>query len=149
MNWTGPIELERLLDRPLANSKQRPPTSPGIYVVSTKPWASRGPTSDGSILYVGQGNVLRRRIGQLVAEMLGFTKDKASGGGLLHSGGHHLWHYCLAEETEPTKLFLGWSVVRGCLNCAEAKSARKLGPKLSRATPRCRKHPTKERRSQS
>lgn len=149
MNWRGPIKLEHLLARPLANSNQRPPASPGIYVVSAKPWASGGPTSRDSILYIGQGKVLRRRIGQLVAEMLGFTSDKASGGGLLHSGGHHLWHYCLKEEKEPTKLFVGWSVVRSCLNCAEAEIAGKLDPKLSRATPRCKEHGLKARRSRT
>src|ERR1700687_5924447 len=129
MNWQEPYLLRDWLSQPFLHRDRRPPESDGIYVLSERHW-NRQPEAQAGILYVGQAQFLRDRIGRLVAEILGFTGDNPSyGGSYYHSGGHRLWHgHCLKMNTEPIEFFLGWYAKPQCLDCGETGLIRLFSP---------------------
>ena len=120
--WTGACRISEYLTNVVRARDSRPPDSSGVYVVTERPWHEM-PAKTSGILFVGQAIYLRRRIGQLLCDLLGFTGDEYSDGEAYeHSGGHLLWHYyCIARAIEPSSLYLGWCSPCKCLDCAEAK----------------------------
>jgi hypothetical protein len=99
-----------------------------VYVVSERSWHLL-PNSEAIILYVGQAQHLRYRIGQLLPDLFGFTSDdRADREAYEHRGGHSLWHrYCVEFGIEPLNLYFAWCARCGCLDCSEA-SLRELMP---------------------
>jgi hypothetical protein len=120
MSWEGPYKIGDYLATVARSPWQRPPEAAGVYVISEKPWQSL-PTKAARILYVGQAAYLRYQIGRLLCDLLGFTGDNSSAEeAYQHKGGHSLWsHYCLPQQIEPVRLYLGWCTECLCLTCAE------------------------------
>jgi len=122
VNWAGPHEISAYLGSVTQLPSKRPPEAPGVYIVAEKPWRDWPADADG-ILCVGQAASLRYQIGRLMCDLLGFTSDNPSAEeAYQHKGGHSLWsHYCLPNQIEPVRLYLGWCSECLCLNCAETK----------------------------
>ena len=120
--WTGVCRIGDYLSNVIRDRDSRPPESSGVYVVSERPWHEM-PTKASGIIYVGQARYLRRRIGELLCDLLGFTGDDYSDGeAYAHRRGRVLWrYYCIAHAVEPSSLYLGWCSHCKCLDCAEAK----------------------------
>jgi len=120
--WTGACRIGDYLSNVIRDRDSRPPDSSGVYIVTERPWYEM-PAKTSGIIYVGQARYLRRRIGEMLCDLLGFTGDEYSGGEAYeHRGGHFLWHYfCIARAIEPSSLYLGWCSPCRCLDCAEAK----------------------------
>jgi hypothetical protein len=118
----GACQIAEYLETVVRSPDLRPPDAPGVYVISEQPWREM-PSKTSGILYVGQAMYLRRRIGQLLCDLMGFTGDEYSDReSYEHRGGHRLWHcYCLARGVEPSSLYVGWCSQCLCLDCAEAK----------------------------
>src|ERR1043166_6769325 len=64
--WEGPIQIGSV-----GINHLRPSEKAGLYVISKSYWNGL-PDTDAGILYVGQSNTLRRRIGEIVSVLLGF-----------------------------------------------------------------------------
>ena len=118
----GPYMIGDYLRNLIRHRDSRPPDASGVYFVSELPWYEI-PTRASGIIYVGQARYLRRRIGQLLGDLLGFTgDDHGDGEAYEHRGGHFLWHnYGVARELEPSRLYLGWCSPCACVDCAEVK----------------------------
>jgi len=117
-----------------------PDEDAGIYVVTQRQWFDE-PTQDAVVLYVG-GNTgrskrFRTRIGDLIADMLGFFGDETGH----HSGGQSLWDWCHRQQVKPLDLYIGWDTEVGCKRCAEKKAYEDLRPLLNKKRPsRCPEH---------
>jgi hypothetical protein len=103
----GLPELVTTLSNVTRDRESRPPDSSGVYVVAERPWREM-PTKTSGIIYVGQARYLRRRIGELLCDLLGFTGDDYSDSEAYeHRGGQILWHYYrIAHAVEPSSLYL-------------------------------------------
>ena len=125
--WVGPFRIQEYLCHVMRDRELRPPDAPGLYVLTERSWA-RAPAREANVLYVGQAQYLRYRIGQFFSELVGFTSDDSAGEeAYQHRGGHQLWHrFCLGRETEPTDLYLAWRTEPECLDCAQARLAELL-----------------------
>jgi hypothetical protein len=140
MKWEGPISIGEVVTNTL-----RPPESQGLYVVSKGKWTDE-PTKEAHVIYVGQAGILRRRVGELVAALLGF----APSGELryLHGKGRRIFNeLCHANGAESAKLYVGWTSVAGdeCLDYEEGRLFRAFyesGQLLFKKVPDCksRKH---------
>ena len=140
--WIGPFKIRDYLCHVVRDQQSRPPDSPGLYLLSQRPW-QHSPRGEAGVLYVGQAKYLRYRVGQFLSDLLGFTSDDpAAEEAHQHRGGHQLWHrYCLALETEPANLYLAWCTLAGCLDCAEAKLVELLPREWRPSTSRtCSQH---------
>jgi hypothetical protein len=126
--WAGPFMIGDYLGNVVRDRNLRPPDAPGVYVISERSWQLL-PNREAGILYVGQAQYLRYRIGQLLPDLFGFTSDdRADREAYEHRGGHSLWHrYCVETGVEPLNLFLAWHARCECLDCTEA-TLRELMP---------------------
>ena len=143
MAWSVPLKIIDYLSDPARQQHLRPPETPGVYVISERCWAGAEPAKSAGVLYVGQSGYLRYRIGQLSADMLGFTGDNPGySGSYYHSGGHQIWHHCLGHNAPAHLLYFAWYANCHCLDCAEIGLIRLLAPSLNRARPgTCVQHP--------
>ena len=118
--WAGPFRIGDFLNNVVRDQNLRPPDAPGVYTVSKRGWYGL-PTREAGILYVGQAQYLRYRIGQLLPDLFGFTSDdRADHEAYEHRGGHSLWHrYCVETGVEPFNLYFAWCPRPRCLDCAE------------------------------
>src|SRR5260370_21875095 len=141
--WVGSYRIGDYLSSVIQARDSRPRDSAGIYVVSERAWDEM-PCKSSEILYVGQARYLRRRIGALICDLLGFTGDEYSDGEAYeHSGGHFLWHYyCIAHAVEPLSLYVGWCSPCRCLDCAEAKLRELMDPRWNLYPTRSCEHHT-------
>lgn len=108
-SWQGPIQVKKV-----ATDSQRPSESPGVYIVSKRGWSGR-PTADAGILYVGKSDVLRWRVGALVAVLLGFgpEADRPREQRYLHGKGRRIFHEeCHSNVAESARLYIGWRYTR-------------------------------------
>jgi len=117
----GRFRFGEYLGNVVRDRNLRPRDAPGVYVVSERSWKLL-PNREAGILYVGQAQYLRYRIGQLLPDLFGFTSDdRADREAYEHRGGHSLWHrYCVEAGLEPLNLFLAWRARSECLDCTEA-----------------------------
>jgi hypothetical protein len=139
-SWVGPFRLREYLEKSVDDDQAWPPQRGGVYVVSSLVWRGQPSTTD-DLLYVGgntgESDRFITRIGDLIADMLGFWGDQTGH----HSGGIRLWEYCRENRINPLDLFLGWQVERPCVRCAEYDLFVALAPKLNRKRPaRCSVH---------
>ena len=120
--WAGPFRVGDYLANVVRDRNLRPPDAPGVYVVSERIWQVL-PNRQAGILYVGQAQHLRYRLGQLLPDLFGFTSDdRADREAYEHRGGHSLWHrYCVEAGIEPVNLHLAWCARCQCLDCAEER----------------------------
>ena len=120
--WEGVCRIGDYLSNVMRDRDSRPPESLGVYVLSERPWDEM-PTKASGIIYVGQARYLRRQIGELLCDLLGFTGDDyCDGEAYAHRRGQFLWrYYCIAHAVEPSSLYLGWCSPCKCPDCAEAK----------------------------
>jgi hypothetical protein len=138
--WVGPFRLRDYLEMAADPKQVRPPEYKGVYILSQRPWVGV-PTKDDSILYVG-GNTtewgyFRRRVGDLVADVLGFFNKEFGH----NPGGQSAWRFCRRNHLKPLDLYLGWVEGVHCPMCAEKEVYEKLGSALGRrAPPRCKIH---------
>lgn len=136
MPWNAPFKIGDYLSDPLVRTDLRPPAERALYIVSRQPWRSKLPDQRDSVLYVGQSNDVRYRLGQLIGDALGFTGDSPGySGSYYHSGGHRLWQYCLQEHVSVSTLFLAWYTSCVCLDCGEIALIGQLKPLLARGVP--------------
>ena len=134
MAWIGPFQLRRLLENSLKPGQPMPPEADGVYVVSLKQWTTQ-PTANDGILYVG-GNTgkskrFRTRVGDLVADMLGFYGSETGH----HSGGQTLCTHCREKGINPLNLWLGWRDRVACRRCAEIELFDALKPIKNKSRP--------------
>lgn len=121
--WTDPFPVRLLLDQCFCDD-QRPPCDHGVYVVTAKEWTGQ-PTKESRPLYVGgntgRGDRFRTRIGDLIADMFGFSTTTTG-----HScGGKKLYDWCRNNHVNPSKLFIGWADRNPwCPRCAEIEAIR-------------------------
>jgi hypothetical protein len=120
--WAGPFRIGDYLRNVVRDRNLRPPDAPGVYVVSERSWPVL-PNREAGILYIGQAQYLRYRIGQLLPDLFGFTSDdRADREAYEHRGGHSLWHrYCVEASVEPLNLYFAWCPRCRCLDCAEVR----------------------------
>jgi len=137
MSWEGPIKIGEI-----ASNDLRPPESQGVYVVSRSNWVEQ-PTKESSVIYVGQAGILRRRIGELVAALLGFAPSSERR--YLHGKGRRIFNEtCHAKIAESAELFVGWNPIKNgeCIDYEEAKLFHALhgsGELIFKKIPRCNK----------
>ena len=123
VHWEQPFQVRDLLKNCLDDAQPWPPVNNGVYVVSQDSW--RGfPKRKARILYVG-GNTGKSprfltRVGDLIADMLGFWWHS--------SGGQSLYMYCKENGLHPLDLYLGWAEGVPCSRCAETEVYWALGP---------------------
>lgn len=140
MNWIGPYKIQEFLAGMADKSLPAPPAKDGVYLVSERQWTNE-PTKDCVPLYVG-GNTgrsprFRTRMGDLIADMLGFFCDETGH----HTGGQSLRKHCLKNELNPLNLWIGWAEGVACGRCAEIEVVDKLNPTLNKKTPpACKQH---------
>lgn len=107
--WTRAYLIGDYLSNLIRDRDSRPPNSEGVFLVSERPWDEM-PSKFSGIVYVGQSESLRRRIGQLLCDLYDHHSD------------HFLWHHCCtARGLEPSRLYLGWGAPCRCPDCAEVK----------------------------
>ncbi len=139
MNWTGPFSIRDLLERSFELGPQIPEAE-SVYVVSRKRW-QQAPTPSCDPLYVGSNTGrsarFRTRIGDLIADLLGFfgnTTGHSSGGQSLHA-------FCRENDLHPHELFIGWLCECSCPRCTEYALVEQLHPRLNKVRPpRCKVH---------
>jgi len=140
MAWRGAYRIGSYIDTSIEDGHDWPPEHSGVYVVSVKRWRGQ-PTRRSGVLYIG-GNTgrsdrFRTRIGDLLADMLGFFGQSTGH----HSGGQSLWTWCVENRVNPLDLYLGWRTGVRCKRCAEARLFRDLQPLLNKHRPsRCAEH---------
>jgi hypothetical protein len=140
MSWKGPFHLRQYLDRSIAPDQVWPPEEGGVYLISRAAWQGQ-PDDAAGVLYVG-GNTgvsarFRTRIGDLIADLLGFWGDETGH----HSGGIRMWQYCYDNKINSLDLYLAWQDDLECPRCAEFTLYNELHPPLNRRHPnRCTKH---------
>lgn len=153
--WTGPIRVERLLKNVTDRTVPLPPDANGVYLVSRRKWTGE-PCVDSGVLYVGsttgKSNRFRTRVGDLLADLLGFYSE----GGLTghHSGGVALNKYCGKTRLDPQGLWIGWLEACCCPRCMEnavydlfVQSITEWRPKKSIRRPsRCKLHAERDLR---
>jgi hypothetical protein len=140
MNWEGPLRIGEV-----ATNTLRPPEGPGLYIISKEKWSER-PDSAAHVIYVGQAGILRRRAGELVAALLGFSPSGDNR--YLHGKGRRIFHeLCNSSVAEGAKLFVGWVPLKSgdCIDYEEAKLFRTFhggGELMFKKVPNCnnRKH---------
>jgi hypothetical protein len=136
--WVGSFTIEQLMSNCM-NDVFRPSASNSVYLVSKEPWESH-PSGGCDPLYVGGSTQLRFRIGDLIADMLGFFPPRH------HPGGQSLYDYCKRNSLSPLYLHIGWLDKCGCTECAEYYFWEELEPELNvRAPQRKCKHVGKGR----
>jgi hypothetical protein len=83
------------------------PGHKGVYVVTGKSWVA-APSERSDIWYVGtvknDSGRLCTRVGDLIADMLGFFSDKNGH----HSGGQSIFYLCDKLGIHPGDLWIGW-----------------------------------------
>jgi len=86
----------------------------------------------------GGSHRFRTRIGDLLADMLGFHGD----GKIEHSsGGRSLHIWSMKHRIKPLDLHLAWAEAPSCHRCLEVELHAALHPELNRVTPsRCPTH---------
>jgi hypothetical protein len=134
MKWVGPFKLRDLLENCINYKHPWPPEHNGVYVISRRTWVGK-PSKDSMPLYVGsttgQSKRFCTRVGDLIADMLGFYGDYTGH----HSGGESLHEFCRKNRINPLDLFLGWAEKCSCLRCAETIVFKRLSPKLNKKSP--------------
>jgi len=140
MPWHGPYQIRDYLERAIDDDVDRPPERSGVYVITKQAWKGR-PQSMSGVLYVG-GNTgrsarFRTRIGDLLADMLGFFGESTGH----HSGGQSLCNWCKAHRVNPLDLYIGWQSSVRCGRCAEMRLYEALKPELNKNRPsKCAEH---------
>jgi hypothetical protein len=140
--WAGPFRIGDYLANVTRQREARPPDASGVYVLTERTWQTM-PTKQANIVYAGQAQYLRYRIGQLLCDLFGFTgDDSADGDAYEHRGGHLVWHrYCIARNMEPLNLYVGWCTPCNCMDCAEARLLDLMAIGLGSAARRtCHRH---------
>ena len=137
MPWIGPYTFGQLLS---GLEQPRPPEANGVYLVSLESW-SLEPTQECKPLYVGTNtrnvNRFRTRVGDLVADLLGFFVSGPNGH---HSGGQTLHKYCEENAVNPNDLYIRWLSDCDCPTCKEGEVYDKINPSLNKKRPRCTRH---------
>lgn len=120
MGWEGPYRIRGFLNELVQRPELRPPDSAGIYVLSQKSW-KEVPDEKCGLLYVGQSQYLRFRMGELFSDLLGVTPDSFDDEeAYKHRGRQADWHWhCLRKHVSPPALWIGWYEAPRCLNRAE------------------------------
>jgi hypothetical protein len=132
MSWSNPLKIADYLSDPAGQHYLRPPEAPGIYVIPERLWAGSEPAKRDGVLYVGQSAYLGYRVGQLLADILGFTGDDPGySGSYYHSGGHQIWQHCLRHKPPAHLLYIVWYANCHCLDCAEIGLIASLDPPLN------------------
>ena len=140
MAWHGAYLIRDYLEQSIDECLDRPPEHGGVYVITTSLWSGR-PRASSGVLYVG-GNTgssarFRTRIGDLLADMLGFFGESTGH----HSGGQSLCQWCRSNRVNPLDLYLGWQSAVHCGRCAEMRLYKALKPELNKNRPaRCTVH---------
>ena len=139
-HWVGPFELRSLLEHSIDETHPKPPESGSAYVVTVKTWHSE-PDASCLPLYVGgttgKGARFRTRIGDLIADLLGFYGSETGH----HSGGQSLHKWCKQHSVDPLSLSIAWVKGAACHRCLEVNLVAGLSPSLNRkAPPGCRIH---------
>ena len=139
--WAGPIKIHELMDSGIGGGAIWPHEFEGVYMVSARSW-DRKPDETCRPLYVGSTGVLRKRVGDLIADTLGFFIEKNGRMLAVHSaGGQSLYRYCRAEKLLPRTLYIGWIENCSCLRCAEDFAIYWLEPSLNKInSPKCKEH---------
>ena len=141
MQWHGAYKLRNVLGKAISDNQYRPPdTGKGIYVITRRRWRNE-PKTRSCVLYVGgstgKSRRFRTRIGDLIADMLGFFGEETEH----HSGGKNLWKWCHDENVHPLDLYIGWKEQVSCKRCAEIEAYEALKPRLNKRCPsRCSTH---------
>lgn len=140
MAWHGAYQIRTYLESCVEEDHDRPPESSGVYVVTQKRWRTE-PNHRSGVLYIGgntgQSARFRTRLGDLIADMLGFFGDSTGH----HSGGRRLWGWCRTERINPLDLYIGWQSGVECHRCAEIDMFRELKPLLNKnRPPKCTQH---------
>lgn len=138
--WVGPVSIGKLVDNFNDDEVPMPPHEPSVYVVSRAGWNVR-PDPAAGILYVGSNTsasaLFRRRIGSLVADLLGFYGEDRGH----HSGGRSIHKYCVRNGVDPQNLYIAWQNEVDCARCAENDLYDRLGPPLNKRRPAsCNEH---------
>lgn len=137
VRWVGPFRLRDLLEHCLDDNQAWPPEGNGVYVVAERPWQGAPKDKDANVLYVG-GNTGKSprflaRVGDLIADMLGFWPHS--------SGGQSIYNHCKEKGVHPLGLYLGWVENVPCCRCGEREVYQVLGPSLGKIMPpRCPTH---------
>jgi hypothetical protein len=134
LKWDGPFVLRQYLTAMLDMQGTWPSLAPGVYVVTMKPW-KKHPTSDDGPVYVGGTGNLLERIGNFMADVLGFYGEGKDGTSWVgrHSGAQSLWKSCHDEKKKVGDLVLGWAPTSiPCHWCMERDVFKLLNPKENR-----------------
>jgi hypothetical protein len=140
MKWFGPFRLRNLIENSINDNQEWPPDHNGVYVISKENWQDE-PSQNCFPLYAGgttgKSKRFSTRIGDLIADMLGFFNDDTGH----HSGGQTLHEFCYQNKINPLDLYIGWAGNCNCFRCAEVELVKNLSPKLNKKAPaRCPKH---------
>jgi hypothetical protein len=139
LNWVGPFQIREIVATCTNPDRAVPPERGGIYLVSSAAWDGNPDRACGP-LYVGSNTGrsarFRTRLGDLLADLFGFFGAETGH----HSGGQHLYRYCVESGVHPLELYLAWAAV-GCARCDENAVFDHLEPRLNRSRPsRCDVH---------
>lgn len=144
--WVGPFQIRAILEASINAELPKPPATGSAYIVTRRAWQT-DPDTESHVLYVG-GNTgkpgrFRTRVGDLLADALGFFTKKTSRhpGTGHHSGGMSLHQWCKDHSVNPLDLYIAWVEGSTCHRCLEIGLYRKLSPELCKKAPaRCRQH---------
>jgi hypothetical protein len=132
--WQGPFVLRDYLGLLLnMEAPSWPRSGAGVYVVTRHLWQGR-PTAAAHVLYAGGTGNLLERLGNLVADALGFFGHREGGKGWVgrHGGAQKLWCYCDREKVGVGDLALGWAATTvPCQWCIEGQLLDRLQPALN------------------
>ena len=140
MRWIGSFQLRSYLLKSIDPKQVWPPEANGVYLISRNSWNEQ-PDQKSGVLYLGSNTGMssrfRTRIGDLVADMLGFYCEETGHS----SGGISLHKYCCEKMINPLDLFIGWKIECPCVRCEKNSLYDQLKPELNKKRPsRCKNH---------
>jgi hypothetical protein len=117
MSWSKPIKIRSLIEKSIKNlSNEIPPEKEGIYIITENEFYGN-PDYSCNPRYVGRSSFLIRRIGSLIADILGFyIKSLYHVKKGHHSGGQTIHSKCIEINKNPLDLYISWKV---CNNSEE------------------------------
>ena len=140
MPWHAPHQIGRLLCNTTNEGVEFPPNNGTVYVLTRTRRFAQQEHGLPNVLYVGgrrAENRFRIRIGDLIADMLGFFYEHRP---TRHCAGREVRDWCRSHGIDPSRLYLWWKT-GGCPRCGEITAFDDLHPKLNnRRPPRCDQH---------